>query len=107
MRSDLAKKVYDRTSQETHQDVSDGVDNHILLSENTEVVSSAESESSVYTDVGESHASGDTQHPEALVDGALEKRTHSGNGLFCKDYEDRSQDQPCNMHCDRLCCKPM
>lgn len=62
-----------------------------LKAENTEVVSSADSESSVYTDVRESHASGDTEQPQALVEGALEKITdteraecRNPHGCACK-----------------------
>lgn len=54
----------------------------ILDSENTKDVSSAEIESSVYTDVGESHASEVQDTPVALVDGALEKITSEEK--FCQ-----------------------
>lgn len=79
MRSKLVKKVFDRTSSTTHQEVSDEIDNLVLKAENTEDVSSADSKSSVYTDVGECSASGEQDQPEALVEGALEKITDDGN----------------------------
>ncbi len=42
---------------------------------------------------------GETEHESKI--------TNTENGLICKDYEHGLMDDPCNMHCDRLCCKPM
>lgn len=58
----------------------------VLKAENTEVVSSAQSESSDLHDVRESHASGEPMQPQALVEGALEKITEAKEENFrCYD----------------------